>query len=166
MEINTTFPKLLMEKSGLPLNEAGLGNSIYFFARTLGALGGGIFLLKYTESKFFKYSVIFALLGLTGMLLTSKLWIMLVFVVIFGLGYANLFAIIFSLSLKRVPDHANAVSALFIMGVSSGALLPLLLGVVSDRFATQTAAMIVIAIVWLYMVWLIGIVNKRQKQYE
>lgn len=158
--INTTFPKLLMEKCGLPLNEAGLGNSVYFFARTLGALAGGIILLKYSEIKFFSYSVLLAAIGLAGMLMTENLWVILAFVVIFGLGYANLFAIIFSLSLKRVPDRANEVSALLIMGVSGGALLPPLLGMVSDQFGTQVAALIVLTIVWLYMVWLISKVKE------
>lgn len=153
-----------MEKCALPLNEAGLGNSVYFFARTLGALGGGIFLLKYAETKFFRYSVLLALIGLGGMLVTSSLWGILAFVVIFGLGYANLFAIIFSLSLKRMPDRANEVSALLIMGVSGGALLPPLLGVVSDSFGTQTAAMILITLVWLYMVWLIRRVSNKQEK--
>lgn len=162
--INTTFPKLLMEKCGLHLNEAGLGNSVYFFARTFGALGGGIFLLKYAETKFFRYSVLLALVGLAGMLVSKNLWGMIAFVIIFGLGYANLFAIIFSLSLKRVPDRANEVSALLIMGVSGGALLPPLIGVVSDKFGTQTAALIVIILVWLYMVWLIGRVRDKSNQ--
>ena len=40
------------------------------------------------------------------------------------IGYANLFSIIFSLSLKRVPEKANEVSALLIVGVSGGAVLP------------------------------------------
>lgn len=162
--INTTFPKLLMEKCGLQLSEAGLGNSVYFFARTLGALGGGIFLLKYSETKFFRYSVLLALVGLAGMLVTDSLWGMLACVTIFGLGYANLFAIIFSLSLKRVPDRANEVSALLIMGVSGGALLPPLLGMVSDTFGTQVAALIVIAVVWLYMVWLISKVKEKNRK--
>jgi len=158
--INATFPKLLMEKCNLQLNEAGLGNSIYFFARTLGALGGGIFLLRYSEIKFFKYSVSFAIAGLIAMLLTNNMWVILASVSVFGLGYANLFSIIFSLSLKRLPDKANEVSALLIMGVSGGAVLPPLLGVASDFFKTQTAALIVIVLVWLYMVWLIKQVKK------
>ena len=162
--INATFPKLLMEKCALPLNEAGLGNSVYFFARTLGALGGGIFLLKYAETRFFRYSVLLALIGLGGMLVTGNLWGILAFVVIFGLGYANLFAIIFSLSLKRMPDRANEVSALLVMGVSGGELLPPLLGVVSDSFGTQTAAMMLITLVWLYMVWLIRTVSNKQEK--
>lgn len=158
--MNTTFPKLLMEKAGLALNEAGLGNSVYFFARTLGALGGGVFLLKYPEQKFFKYSVFLAVIGLIAMLLSGNMWVMLISVVIFGLGYANLFSIIFSLSLKRVPDKANEVSALLIMGVSGGAVLPPVLGVMSDIFGTQLAALAVIAMVWLYMIWLVSLVKK------
>jgi len=158
--MNTTFPKLLMEKAGLALNEAGLGNSVYFFARTLGALGGGIFLLKYSEKKFFKYSVFLAIAGLIAMLLTSNLWAMLACVVIFGLGYANLFSILFSLSLKRMPDKANEVSALLIMGVSGGAILTPVLGVTSDFFGTQLASLAVIVIVWIYMIGLISLVNK------
>lgn len=152
--MNVTFPKLLMEKCGLVLSEAGLGNSVYFFARTLGALCGGIFLLKYAELKFFKYSVALAVVGLAGMFITDSLWVMLVCVVFFGLGYANLFSIIFSWSLKRVPDKANEVSALLIMGVSGGAIVTPVLGIASDFFGTQMAAIAVIALIWLYMVWL------------
>lgn len=153
--MNATFPKLLMEKCGLPLSEAGLGNSIYFFARTLGAFVGGVLLLKYAEIKFFNYSVFVALAGLLGMFVASSLLLMLVCVSIFGLGYANLFAIVFSLSMKRMPDKANEVSALLIMGVSGGAVVTPALGVASDHFGTQAAALAVIVSVWLYMVWLI-----------
>ena len=62
--MNMTFPKLLMERCGLELTDAGMGNSVYFFARTVGAFLGGILLMKYSESKFFTYSTYIALLGL------------------------------------------------------------------------------------------------------
>ena len=110
--INMTFPKFLMERCDLPLTDAGMGNSVYFFARTVG---------------------------------------------VFGIGYANLFSIIFSLSLKRVPEKANEVSALLIVGVSGGAVLPPILGVITDSFHSQLSAIIVLAIVWCY---LIGIMRK------
>lgn len=161
--INTTFPKYLMERCSLELNEAGLGNSVYFFARTIGAFLGGVILLRYSETKFYVYSVFVGLIGLIAMLLSYNLWAILISVAIFGLGYSNLFAIIFSLSLKRIPEKANEISALLIMGVSGGALLPPILGVVSDRFSTQIAALIVIAIVWLYMVWLITKIKEINK---
>lgn len=122
--INMTFPKFLMERCDLPLTDAGMGNSVYFFARTVGAFLGGILLMKYSESKFYIYSVWIALAGLILMTISTNLWFILGCVAVFGIGYANLFSIIFSLSLKRVPEKANEVSALLIVGVSGGAVLP------------------------------------------
>ena len=150
-----------MERCGLELTDAGMGNSVYFFARTVGAFLGGILLMKYSESKFFTYSTYIALLGLVLMLLSENLWFILGCVAVFGVGYANLFSIIFSLSLKRVPEKANEVSALLIVGVSGGAVLPPLLGVVTDLFATQLAAVIMLAVAWLYMVWLTGQIKTK-----
>ena len=95
------------------------------------------------------------------MLLSENLWFILGCVAVFGVGYANLFSIIFSLSLKRVPEKANEVSALLIVGVSGGAVLPPLLGVVTDLFATQQAAVIMLAAAWLYMVWLTGQIKTK-----
>ena len=153
--VNVTFPKFLMERCELTRADAGLGNSVYFFARMLGAFCGGILLMKYSERKFFAYSVYIALAGLILVLLTGNLWFILFSVVVFGIGYANLFSIIFSLSLQRRPDRANEVSALLIAGIAGGAVLPPILGMVTGWFGTQSAAMAVLVLVWLYMVWLI-----------
>ena len=59
-----TFPKLLMERCNLPLTDAGMGNSVYFLARTVGAFLGGILLMKLPERKFFTASVFVAMAGL------------------------------------------------------------------------------------------------------
>lgn len=158
--INVTFPKFLMERCELTRADAGLGNSVYFFARMLGAFCGGILLMKYSERKFFAYSVYIALAGLILVLLTGNLWFILFSVVVFGIGYANLFSIIFSLSLQRRPDRANEVSALLIAGIAGGAVLPPILGMVTGWFGTQSAAMAVLVLVWLYMVWLIREVKR------
>ncbi len=158
--INVTFPKFLMERCELTRADAGLGNSVYFFARMLGAFCGGILLMKYSERKFFAYSVYIALAGLILVPLTGNLWFILFSVVVVGIGYANLFSIIFSLSLQRRPDRANEVSALLIAGIAGGAVLPPILGMVTGWFGTQSAAMAVLVLVWLYMVWLIREVKR------
>lgn len=159
--MNMTFPKLLMEKVQLSVDDAGMGNSVYFLSRTIGAFFGGILLMRYSESKFFIYSVWTALLGLILMLFfNTNIWTTLICVAIFGLGYANLFSIIFSLALKHIPQKANEISALLIVGVSGGAILPPMLGVVTDIFKTQIAAIVLIAIIWCYLLWLINVVKK------
>ncbi|MFR5870896.1 MAG: MFS transporter [Alistipes sp.] len=160
--MNMTFPKLLMERCGLELTDAGMGNSVYFFARTVGAFLGGILLMKYSESKFFTYSTYIALLGLVLMLLSENLWFILGCVAVFGVGYANLFSIIFSLSLKRVPKSQRSFGVADRRRVGRR-VLPPLLGVVTDLFATQLAAVIMLAAAWLYMVWLTGKSKQKHK---
>ena len=159
-----TFPKLLMERCGLPLTDAGMGNSVYFFARTVGAFLGGILLMKLPERKFFTASVFVALAGLVGMIFLHGLWAVLACVAVFGVGYANLFSIIFSISMQRVPERANEVSALLIVGVAGGAVIPPVLGVITDAFGSQGAAIVALSIVWLYLVFLIGAVNAHSKK--
>ena len=155
-----TFPKLLQERCSLPLEKAGLGNSVYFLARTVGAFLGGLILMKYPAGKFFTASSLVALAALVGLIFSKNLVTVLVFVALFGLGYANLFSIIFSISMLKVPQKTNEVSALLIVGVCGGAIIPPVLGVVTDSFGTQGAALVALTLAWLYMVVLIPFINK------
>ena len=155
-----TFPKLLQERCSLPLEKAGLGNSVYLFARTVGAFLGGLILMKYPAGKFFTASSLVALAALVGLIFSNNLVTVLVFVALFGLGYANLFSIIFSISMLKVPQKTNEVSALLIVGVCGGAIIPPVLGVVTDSFGTQGAALVALTLAWLFMVVLIPFINK------
>lgn len=157
--MGVTFPKLLQERCSLPLEKAGMGNSVYFLARTVGAFLGGVVLMRFSASKFFTASSCLALVSLVGLIFSRNLTMILFFVALFGLGYANLFSIIFSLSMQKMPQKTNEVSALLIVGVSGGAVLPPLLGVITDAFGTQGSALITLAIVWVYMVALIPFVR-------
>ena len=157
--MGVTFTKLLQERCSLPLEKAGMGNSVYFLARTVGAFLGGVVLMRFSASKFFTASSCLALVSLVGLIFSRNLTMILFFVALFGLGYANLFSIIFSLSMQKMPQKTNEVSALLIVGVSGGAVLPPLLGVITDTFGTQGSALITLAIVWVYMVALIPFVR-------
>lgn len=157
--MGVTFPKLLQERCSLPLEKAGMGNSVYFLARTVGAFLGGVVLMRFSASKFFTASSCLALVSLVGLIFSRNMTMILFFVALFGLGYANLFSIIFSLSMQKMPQKTNEVSALLIVGVSGGAVLPPLLGVITDTFGTQGSALITLAIVWVYMVALIPFVR-------
>ena len=155
-----TFPKLLQERCSLPLEKGGLGKSVYFLARTVGAFLGGLILMKYPAGKFFTASSLVALAALVGLIFSKNLVTVLVFVALFGLGYANLFSIIFSISMLKVPQKTNEVSALLIVGVCGGAIIPPVLGVVTDSFGTQGAALVALTLAWLFMVVLIPFINK------
>lgn len=153
--VNMTLPKYFMEKCNVGLNDAVLGNSVYFFVRTLSAFLGGIILMKYSERLFFKFSVLISFFGLILLVFSDSVATIIACTVIFGIGYANLFSIIFSLALKIIPQKANEISSLLIVGVSGGAIITPILGFVSDMFFTQSAAIIVLILIWLYMMWMI-----------
>jgi fucose permease len=160
--LNATLPKYLMEKCAeiADVSQADQYKSyFYFIVRALGAFLGGILLMKIPERKFYTISALIAFAGLVLILFSSSLWSILACVVLIALGYSNLFAIIFSLALKQVPEKANEISSLLIVGVSGG-IIALLLGVVSDVFGTQWAAMLIVSVIWIYILALIRTINK------
>jgi len=162
--LNATLPKYLIEKcsSITEISQADQLKSYYYFiVKALGAFLGGIILMKVSERVFYTVSALLALAGLILLLFSSSKAGILTGTVIVALGYANLFAIIFSLALKHLPEKANEISSLLIVGVSGG-VIATLLGVVSDAFKTQWAAMLIIAILWLYIIWLIKPVYGKQ----
>ena len=161
--ISATLPKYLMEKcsSITTISQADQLKSYYYFiVRALGAFLGGIILMKVSERIFYAVSALLALAGFIVLLFASSQTGILAATVIIALGYSNLFAIIFSLALKHLPQKANEISSLLIAGVLGGAIATLL-GVVSDAFGTQLSAMVIIAVIWLYMIWLIKPISTR-----
>lgn len=148
--LNTTIPKLLMEKLDMPLQEAGLGTSLYFAARTGGAFLGAILLARLSSRPFLRISMLFAILAFIGLLLSDALWLMGAMIVIVGLACSNVFSILFSFALEHKPEQSNEVSALMIMGVSGGALITPCMGGIADAFG-QVAGLLLLLVCMLYI---------------
>lgn len=148
--LNTTIPKLLMEKTGLPLSKAGLGTSLYFAARTTGAFIGAILLTKIAAVRFLKISMFLAIVAFVLLLFTASSEVMFAMIVLVGLACSNVFSILFSFALRHKPDRDNEISALMIMGVSGGALVTPFMGVVADTFG-QVPGLSILLICMLYI---------------
>ncbi len=150
--LNTTIPKYLMERCSIPLEQAGLGTSLYFIARTVGSFAGAIMLVKISGRKFFIYSMFVAIPALLVMLLIGNLWSILSMVFIIGFAVANVFSIIFSAALKKRPEYANEISGLMIMGVAGGAVIPLIMGITSDSLG-QTGGLSILLFAMAYLTY-------------
>jgi len=148
--MNTATPKFLMERTGMALDKAGLGTSLYFAARTAGALIGAILLSKLSAKKFFRISMILAIFAIVIMMTLSNTIGILVMVSIIGFSIANIFSIIFSIALQKLPNRANEISGLMVMGIAGGAIFPLLMGVMADKMG-QTGALLVILGCMVYL---------------
>lgn len=150
--MNTATPKFLMERAGLPLEKAGLGTSLYFAARTIGALTGAILLAKLSSMGFFRISMIVAVAATILMVFSHGTVVILILVALIGFSIANIFSIIFSMALQKRPDRGNEISGLMIMGVSGGAVLPPVMGIASDAIG-QTGSILVILVGMLYLLF-------------
>lgn len=158
--LNTTIPKLLMERTGMTVSEAGLGTSLYFAARTIGSFAGAFLLARFSGARFLKYSMFVAILAFILLLAVPAMWSMFAMIVIVGLTCANVFSIIFSFALQHKPERANEISALMIMGVSGGALVTPLMGVMADSFG-QVAGLSVLLLCILYICLISFKINKK-----
>lgn len=162
--LNTTVPKFLIEKSHIPLEQAGLGTSFYFIARTIGTLIGALLLVSLSAKKFFTISMLIAIPALFIMLFMSEIWIILALVFIVGFAVANVFSIIFSFALKRKPENANEISGLLIMGVAGGAIILPLMGLIADA-VNQSAAMGLLLLLMGYLLYC-SLMIKEEKKIE
>ena len=129
----TAVPKYLYEQCHLPIEKGSLGCSLYFAARTLGTFLGTIILARYPSGKFLTQNMIVAIAVFAVFLLSSNTTILLIALFLIGLSCANVFPIIFSQAIQSEPDKANEISALMIMGVAGGAILPVIMGIVADN---------------------------------
>ncbi len=130
--LNVTLPKFLMEIMALPLEKAGLATSLYFAARTIGTFAGAFLLMRFSGRKFYIGSMVLGVLAMILLVAIHHPWAMWSMIFCLGLAVANVFPIVFSAALRKEPQRANEVSGLLIMGVAGGAIVPPLMGMISD----------------------------------
>ncbi len=148
---NTTAPKILMERLGMPLDEAGFATSLYFIFRTLGCLSGAVILQKVASKPFLGISVVCMLVAMVLLFVSNDLTVIYIAIALIGFGNSNVFSIVFSQALLAVPDKKNEISGLMIMGLFGGTVFPLLMGFASDAVG-QSGAVAVMTAGVLYLI--------------
>lgn len=147
---NTTAPKILMERLGMTLDEAGFATSLYFIFRTLGCFSGAIILQKVSARSFFVVSVICMLLAMAGLFVSDAEAVIYTAIALIGFGNSNIFSIIFSQALLAVTEKKNEISGLMIMGLFGGTVFPLFMGFASDAMGQDGAvAVMTVGVIYL-----------------
>ena len=149
---NTTAPRLLMERVGLTLDEAGFSTSLYFIFRTAGCLLGAFILRHLSTRRFLAVSVACMLVAMAGLLVSNVHYVIYACIALIGFGNSNVFSIIFAHALTAVPEKKNEVSGLMIMGLFGGTIFPLFMGLASDAIG-QRGAVAVMAVGVLYLIF-------------
>ena len=149
--MNSNIANFLQNQFGLTLERASLGISLYFTALMIGRFLGAVILNWISARRFLLLTAIVALISLVGMLLAHSVLVVQVAIFMIGLGSGNLFPLIFSIAIEKMPDRSNEVSGLMIMAVSGGAFLPPLMGMVSTNIGVK-ASFLVLVMAMIYLV--------------
>lgn len=158
--INTNITTVLIDKYGLTLEKAAIGISLFFAGETIARLIGAIALNWIKPRPFLLLSALVSLAGILGIFVAPGYLLALGAIFIIGLGTGNMFPIVFSLALEKMPDRANEISGLLIMAVSGGAFIPPVVGFVST-VASPLSSLSVMGLCMLYILWVSFYVRKN-----
>ena len=137
------FLKPTLEGFGFTPDKAALlGPTLFFGAITVGRLAAGS--VKLNPHGFFRLSAGLGLLALV-MMLTGQSWLALVGVVLGGLGFANIWPMLFSITIEAKPERSSELSGLMCMAIAGGAVVPLFMSRLVDSGMTALAYLVPLA---------------------
>ena len=143
--LSAGIPLFLKERFDLDITRVGLlGTGLFFAALTLGRFCGGLILNWMAPAKFLILTCVVSLAGLLGLFAPASIIAAGGFFVA-GLGFANVFPLVFSLTLERLPERASEISGLLVTAIVGGACLPPLMGLIADRSNVQVGFLVPIA---------------------
>lgn len=159
---NSNSGQFLMKQFGIEQTAAESGRSIYFFGRMLGTFAGAIMLTRISSRKFFMWTSLLGIIFLVLILIVSSPAIAWVLVFLIGLAVANIWPLVFSITVSRHPERSNEISGLMMMAISGGAVIPLLIGWISDISNVGTGMTLLVAC--MVYLWIVAIYCLKKQQ--
>jgi FHS family L-fucose permease-like MFS transporter len=120
------------------------GPALFFLLLTIGRLLGSAVLTVMSPRTCFRLSAFLGVLG-GGALITGFQSLAIPGVIAAGLGFANIWPVLFSITIEDKPESANELSGLMCMAISGGALIPLIMGWLMDLEWGKTAFVVPVA---------------------
>lgn len=153
VSVSSSIPLYLKDRFGFDVASTGLlGTGLFFAALTIGRFSGGVVLNWVRPKVFYVLTCLVSILGLIGLFCPSKSVVAASFFVI-GLGFANIFPLVFSIAVDSRPQDANPLSGLMVTAIVGGAFLPPLMGLISDAAHSVRTGFIVPMAAILYITW-------------
>lgn len=152
VSVSAGIPLYLKERFDIDINKVGLlGTGLFFTALTIGRFSGGVILNWMPPRKFFLATCGISVIALLGLFVPDRTLAVASFFVA-GLGFANIFPLVFSIAVEAMPEHTNELSGLMVTAILGGACLPPLMGLVADHSSVQ-ASFVVPLVAILYITW-------------
>ncbi|MEI7983230.1 MAG: MFS transporter [Bacteroidota bacterium] len=151
ISMSSGVPILLKEKYGITNFGLLVAWALFFLPIIAGRFGGALILRSLAPKKFLFFTVLLSLLGIL-MMLFGSMTLAYAGIVFTGLGFANIFPLIFSITVDRMPERSNELSGLMVSAIIGGAIIPPVMGLVADKTALLAGFAVPLVCV-LYIAW-------------
>ncbi len=139
------FLKPALSAHGFAEDRAALlGPTLFFAMLTVGRLLGSGLLSVMEARNAFRLSAVLGALGAAAMIFGGTAGA-LVGPALAGLGFANIWPLLFSLTVEERPGRGSELSGLMCMAISGGAVVPLLMGRMADAGSLRLAFIVPLA---------------------
>ncbi len=163
ISMSAHIPILLKEKFQINVEKMGLliSWSLFYLPILAGRFLGSLIMSRIAPKRLLLLTILMALTGLI-FIFSSSFAFTLIGIFFVGLGFANIFPLIFSITIEHLPEHTNELSGLLVSAIAGGAFIPPVMGMVADVTSIQAA--FVVPVLCLSYLLFVAILNNRKIQ--
>lgn len=152
--MSSRLPTFLEHAFQFDIKEFGLWGTLFFFLSLMvGRFIGGMVLSRVSPAHFLIASSLISLIGILGLFIAPNTLVGFIVIGLIGLGFANIFPLIFSMTIESYPEKSNEISGLMVTAIIGGAIMPVLFGFIADSFGFMSGFFVCFAS-FLYILFL------------
>ena len=141
---SVAIPEFLKTAYKVDVNMAGTGPTVYFVGKTLATAAGAALFARIPPAKCFPWCIGLCVLAVAAFFFCSGPVAFLSCVFVASVASANTFVMCMGIALDKLPEKANEITALMVMAIAGGAVVPPILG-----FAQKCAGCV--GLVWVLL---------------
>lgn len=149
---------------GFPEEEARLFGTYTLYGMMFGYVLGIVLIPKYvSQQAYLKFSAILGLI-VTVIAINSTGFTSVLCIAILGFANAVIWPALWPLALSGLGKFTKIASALLVMGISGGAVLPLVYGSIADSIGSTQKAYWILVPLYIYMLYF-GYIGHKKKSW-
>lgn len=149
---NFISSKIMLQRYGWSLDEAGTAQVVYYTCRTLGAALGVYMFTRVRSITYFRWNIT-ACVGVLALLALCRFDPATTLILIGATGFlcSCIFPVVYTKALEQVPHRANSVTGLMITAVAGGGIVTPIIGYMVDTMQTLSAGITVLLVCSAYL---------------
>jgi len=131
LSVSSQVPLLMKEKYGISNLGLWVSWALFFLPILFGRAIGSFILRSMLPARFLLVTILISAFGILFLFIGGQI-LAFAGIVMVGLGFANIFPLIFSITVDHLPDRTNELSGLMVTAIVGGAFIPPITGKVAD----------------------------------